>query len=152
MKKFSCCLFVLFVLCGVAIAQKNLKKEEAQLFQTEIDFAKLSETKGAAAAFAAYFAEDSVLLPHNGNPVMGRDAIVKYLGEGYTLLWKPLRAEVSKSGDMGYTYGTAETRWTDKDGKPQIRYGKYMTVWKKQRDGSWKVILDMGNNSPAPAP
>jgi ketosteroid isomerase-like protein len=95
MKKFSCCLFVLFVLCGVAIAQKNLKKEEAQLFQTEIDFAKLSETKGAAAAFAAYFAEDSVLLPHNGNPVTGRDAIVKYLGEGYTLLWKPLRAEVS---------------------------------------------------------
>jgi len=58
MKKFSFCLFVLFVLGGVAIAQKNLKKEEAQLFQTEIDFAKLSEIKGAAAAFAAYFAED----------------------------------------------------------------------------------------------
>ncbi len=152
MKRFVCCLFVLFVWCAVVPAQKKLNKEEARLFQTEVDFAKLSELKGPAAAFAAYFAEDSVLLPHNGHPVTGRDAIVKYLGEGYTLVWKPLRAEVSKSGDMGYTYGTAETRFTDKDGKPQIRYGKYMTVWKKQRDGTWKVILDMGNNSPAPAP
>ena len=37
-----------------------------------------------------------------------------------------------------------------KDGKPVIEYGKYTSIWKKQADGSWKVVLDMGNASPAP--
>lgn len=152
MKKLICCWLLILTFAGIAAAQKNLNKEEARLFQTEIEFAKLSQIKGVSAAFSAYFAEDSILLPHNGNPVSGKDAIVKYLGDGFTLAWKPLRAEVAKSGDIGYTYGTAETRWIDKDGKPQVRYGKYMSVWRKQPDGAWKVIVDMGNDSPAPEP
>lgn len=148
MNKFLCCLILILFSFGVASAQN--KKEEARLFQTEVDFAKMSETQGVAAAFAAYFAEDSILLPHNGNPVYGKNEIVKYLGEGYQLFWKPLKAEISKSGDIGYTYGTSETRFTGADGKPQVRYGKYMTVWRKQKDKTWKVIVDMGNNSPTP--
>lgn len=149
MKKLVLVLLALFVVCAATSAQTKMSKEEAKLFQTEIDFAKLAEEKGVQAAFAAYLAEDAVLLPANGDPVEGRDAIVKFMGGGYTLLWKPLRAEISKSGEMGYTYGTSETRFTDKDGKPQIRNGKYMSVWKKQKDGSWKVIVDMGNTSTA---
>jgi ketosteroid isomerase-like protein len=38
----------------------------------------------------------------------------------------------------------------DKDGKLVTDYGKYATLWKKQKDGSWKVVMDMGNSSPAP--
>lgn len=43
-----------------------------------------------------------------------------------------------------------EFRSTGKDGKPVVAYGKYNTIWKKQRDGTWKVVLDMGNSSPEP--
>ena len=57
-------------------------------------------------------------------------------------------ADISSSGDLGYTYGTFEFRSKDKDGKPTVDYGKYTSIWKKQADGSWKVALDMGNSSP----
>ncbi|PYX88395.1 MAG: nuclear transport factor 2 family protein, partial [Acidobacteria bacterium] len=58
------------------------------------------------------------------------------------------KAEMAASGDLGYTYGTFEFRAKDKDGHPIVRYGKYATVWKKQKDGTWKVAMDMGNSAP----
>jgi len=61
------------------------------------------------------------------------------------LLWTPLGGGVSASGDLGYTYGTYEFRSRDEDGKLGSTYGKYATIWRKQSDGSWKVVLDMGN-------
>jgi ketosteroid isomerase-like protein len=56
-------------------------------------------------------------------------------------------ADISASGDLGYTYGTYEFRAVGKDGNPVVEHGKYTSIWKKQRDGSWKVVLDMGNAS-----
>jgi ketosteroid isomerase-like protein len=58
----------------------------------------------------------------------------------FVLRWEPLGAEVS--GNLGYTYGL----YRSSNG-----YGKYVSVWKKQRDGSWKIVVDAGNTSPAPA-
>ena len=66
------------------------------------------------------------------------------------LLWTPVGADISAFGDLGYTYGTFEFRSKGKDGKAVVDYGKYTSIWKKQADGSWKVVLDMGNASPAP--
>ena len=65
------------------------------------------------------------------------------------LTWRPVGADISASGDLGYTYGTFEFRSKDKNGKPTVEHGKYTSIWKKQNDGSWKVVLDMGNASPA---
>jgi ketosteroid isomerase-like protein len=61
------------------------------------------------------------------------------------LTWEPAGGDVAASGDLGYTYGTFEFRSKDKDGKPVVDHGKYTSIWKKQKDGSWKVVLDMGN-------
>ena len=63
------------------------------------------------------------------------------------LTWTPLGGDVS--GDLGYTYGTFEFRSKDKDGKAVIEHGKYTSIWKKQKDGRWKVVLDMGNSDGA---
>jgi ketosteroid isomerase-like protein len=65
-----------------------------------------------------------------------------------SLTWKPIGADVSSSGDLGYTYGTYEFRSKDASGKPSVSHGKYTSIWKRQKDGSWKVVLDMGNASP----
>ena len=54
------------------------------------------------------------------------------------------------SGDLGYTWGTYEFHSKDKSGSPTTDYGKYTSIWKLQKDGSWKVVLDMGNASPNP--
>jgi ketosteroid isomerase-like protein len=55
---------------------------------------------------------------------------------------------MSSDGDMGFTWGHYEGRSKDRDGSPIITTGRYMTVWKKQPDGSWKVELDASNKEP----
>ena len=66
------------------------------------------------------------------------------------LTWSPVGADIAASGDLGYTWGTFEFHSKDKDGKDVVDQGKYMSVWKKQADGSWKVAVDMGNASKRP--
>jgi len=52
---------------------------------------------------------------------------------------------VAASGDLGYAVGTWQLTGKSRKGEPVSLTGKYMTVWKKQADGSWKVVADMGN-------
>jgi ketosteroid isomerase-like protein len=62
--------------------------------------------------------------------------------------WEPVDA--AASGDLGYTYGISKVTRSGANGKPQILYGKYVTIWHKQRDRSWKIAVDIGNASPPP--
>ena len=55
---------------------------------------------------------------------------------------------MSASGDMGFTWGQYEGDSKDAEGNPVKKTGRYMTVWKKQPDGSWKVELDASNDGP----
>ena len=153
MKRFIACLTLIGVCAGLAFSQDKLERERVRLLELDAAFSRLSIEKGAGAAFAAYLADDAVFLPIGENLVSGKDAIVKYFSDGEsTLAWKPLKAEVAKSGELGYTYGTSELTTKDKDGKTQSRYYKYVSVWKRQKNGDWKMVLDIGNQSPAPAP
>jgi ketosteroid isomerase-like protein len=101
----------------------------------------------------AYYADDAVEVPNGGPIIQGKVNIAKGMGfldqKDNHLTWTPVGADISASADLGYTYGTFEFRSKDKDGKPVIDHGKYTSIWKKQQDGSWKVVLDMGNASPA---
>ena len=102
----------------------------------------------------SYYADDAVELPNGADALNGKSAIAKTMAflnnKDNHLSWAPSYADISASGDLGYTYGTYEFRSRDKDGKPIVSYGKYSTIWKRQKDGSWKVVLDMGNDSPTP--
>ena len=156
MKKVLLPLFTLVVFACVAFSHlaaqplaRNSKEDDA-LLKTDIEFAKASVATSAAEAFAIYLADDAVQMPAGDNPVIGKKAILAGMGSGYVLSWEPKRAEVAKSGELGWTWGTYELHTKDAEGKPIVRYGKYVNVWRKQKDGAWKVILDMGNASPAP--
>jgi ketosteroid isomerase-like protein len=70
---------------------------------------------------------------------------------GFSLKWAPTAAEVSSSADLGYTVGAYELSM-EVEGKPMIVKGHYVTIWKKQEDGSWKVAVDAGGPSEPPAP
>lgn len=127
--------------------------EAAVLLKTDSDFNKLSIEKGFVEAFLSYMADSAMLFPNGSNLITGKENIKNHLSEGpanAVLTWKPLKAEVAESGDLGYTYGSSEYKFKGDDGKPAVHYGKYITVWKRQCDGSWKFILDIGNPSPAP--
>ncbi len=84
-------------------------------------------------------------------PVIGQAAIAAgttWTPEQYQLTWTPKAASMSPAGDMGFTWGHYEGRAKDRDGTPIVTTGRYMTVWKKQSDGSWKVALDASNKEP----
>jgi ketosteroid isomerase-like protein len=123
------------------------------LFDLEARFAKDVKQRGGA-AFADWFAEDGVALNNGQAPAIGRVAIAKSANwdpKVYQLTWTPTDAQMGPSGDMGYTWGHFEGHSKDAAGNPVTTSGRYITVWRKQADGSWKVALDAGANEPAAA-
>ena len=152
MKPSAFVLLLLATLCATpafAADQKSATGADL-LVQLEADFAKAVAEHGHA-AFVTYFADDGVELEEGGG-IATRDAIRQQPAwpEGTSLTWTPVKADMSASGDLGYTYGNYVFKSKDKEGKPVTYYGKYTSIWKKQKDGSWKVVVDMGNSSPAP--
>jgi ketosteroid isomerase-like protein len=127
---------------------------KAELFAAERQFAEAAAAQGAA-GWLAWFAEDAAIFPADAEIVAGKAAIRKqYEASGFTpagLTWTPKFADVSASGELGYTYGTWQWQGAGRDGKAVVRTGKYLTVWRKQADGSWKVVADIGNNDRPPA-
>lgn len=121
------------------------------LYQLESKFAA-DTAKGGGAAFASWFAPDAVTLANGKAPVVGHDAIAAgatWSPNHYQLTWTPEGARMSPSGDMGFTWGHYEGTAKDREGNATKSSGRYMTVWKKQPDGQWKVALDASNEGPA---
>jgi ketosteroid isomerase-like protein len=100
-------------------------------------------------AWVSYFAENGVMLTGTG-PIIGKEEIYEIMGKsfslnGYSLQWEPLYAKASNDGTMGYTYGKYIRSSKDSDGKTITASGHYTSIWEKQEDGEWKIVLDMGN-------
>lgn len=99
---------------------------------------------------ASFYADDAVAYPPNEPPAVGRAAARKvwaaYFAEPtFSITWKTLHAEVAPSGDMGYTTGPYEDVFKGPDGKLVHEKGKYLCIWKRQKDGTWKAVHDMWN-------
>jgi ketosteroid isomerase-like protein len=123
------------------------------LFDLEARFAKDVAQRGGA-AFADWFADDGVALGNGAAPKIGKVAIAKsatWSPKDYQLTWTPTDALMGPSGDMGYTWGHYEGRSKDSHGNPVLTSGRYITMWRKEPDGNWKVVLDAGSNEPAGA-
>ena len=123
------------------------------LFDLEARFAKDVLERGGV-AFAEWFAEDGVALGNGEAPLIGRVAIAKsatWSPKAYQLTWTPTDAVMAPSGDFGYSWGHFEGHSKDANGNPVATSGRYLTIWRKQADGNWKVVLDSGSNEPADA-
>jgi ketosteroid isomerase-like protein len=121
------------------------------LYQLEARFGA-DTLKGGGRAFAAWFAPDAVTLANGKAPVVGHDAIAAgatWSPESYRLTWTPEGARMGPEGDMGFTWGHYQGVSKDEQGNTVKTSGRYMTVWKKQTDGTWKVELDASNEGPA---
>ena len=145
-------LLILFM-CTYIFSQDAIEAGKESLKQVDRDFSKLSEQKGMVESFMQYAADDAVLLRDYTMPIVGRDAVYKFINEGsndFTLIWEPLFADISNSLDLGYTYGTFILTFKDETGTEQKRDSTYLTIWKKDRNGNWKWVLDNGNQGLEP--
>ena len=159
MKSFLPVLIVAFLVATIVLpisrpavsAAPNATAE--MLKQLEGEFMKAALAKGSQ-GYMSYYADNAVEVPNGAGLIEGKAKIAESMGflddKNNQLLWTPVGADISSSGDLGYTYGTFEFHSKDKTGKSVVEHGKYTSIWKLQKDGSWKVVLDMGNASPEP--
>jgi len=129
-------------------AQPGLQGGLDTLVSSERSFSKTSEEKGTKEAFLAFLADDSVLF--RPGPVPGKSWTETSPSPPGVLTWHPVKADIARSGDLGYTTGPWEARRNATDETPVVQ-GNYVTVWKKQADGAWKVMTDIGTMNPKPA-
>jgi ketosteroid isomerase-like protein len=143
----TACILVLWA-CTQA---PDLEAVKTRLLEIDREFCEMSLAEGTEAAFLAYMAEEGTVYPYQGAPISGREnyqeliASVAASGAETVLQWEPQFADAAASGDLGYTLGTYRSVLTNADGDEQIRTGSYVTIWKKQADGTWKFVFDAGN-------
>ena len=146
--------FLFFIMAVLLLASCiNLEKkkpltgsmDKLELMDVDRAFSKMSEEKGMKAAFLEYIDSNGVLLRKDNLPIAGADAVdylIQQNDTAYTLKWEPRNGAVAKSGELGYTYGIYALRPAQKD---TVIYGTYVSIWKKERNGKWKYVLDSGN-------
>jgi len=113
----------------------------------DLAFAKATAERGVE-GWVSYFADSGVMVIPGRN-VVGRTAIRELMAPelGDTtvaLTWRPVSVEVAPGGKMGYTIGRWDRTSRVNAGAP-VRHGSYVTIWRKQGDGTWKAVLDIGN-------
>jgi uncharacterized protein (TIGR02246 family) len=128
------------------------------LKDTEAAWAKVMAAKDLEKD-VSYYADDASLLMPNAPIVNGKDAIRAALkplmdDPNFSLTFATTRADVAKSGDLGYTVGAYTMTMSDPKTKKSITdKGKYVTAYKKQADGTWKAVADMDSSDlPLPVP
>jgi len=146
-------VFIINLILILSCTKHNKGETQFTLLKTDREFSMMSAGEGMHKAFLFYVADSGVLLRDNSYPLVGRQALGSLFEKGtdtsFVLTWEPLYGKLSESGDLGYTYGVF-TRTIRASGS--IARGTYVTIWQKQKDGSWKFVLDSGTQGLPYAP
>lgn len=138
-------ILLLLVSCKSNPSEQQLSEWKSEIEQTEIAFNNLAQEEGLAKAFETYAAPDGVI-NRSRKIIKGKKAIGQWYIDNTrpdrTLTWKPDFVDVSNSGDLGYTYGTAVFTTMDSTGVKTVRKAKFHTVWKRQPNGDWRFVWD----------
>ena len=140
-------LATLLLLPALALAADGaLPPAQQTLFDTERAFVRAAAEKGFRDSFYEYFADDGIAF--NPHPFRVR---VSLAGQPSTpppmgADWAPVWGDIAAAGDLGWN--TGPLLYAGSDGKPD-RHGLFFSVWKRQADGRYKVVLDIGSDTPA---
>lgn len=147
MKTIKLLPIILLLACT---SQEYAKVDPVVLMNVDKEFSNMSDKEGMVEAFIFYADQDVVKLSEGGYPIIGKtnlsDEFSKLDDSQFKLTWEPLKADLAKSGELGYTYG--KYFFTAMDSVETTTTGYYISVWKKQDDGSWKYVLDGGSEGP----
>lgn len=146
MRSKSVCLLLAAVLTAAATAQE-IPDSLRTMADTEREFARAATVKGVRDAFLEFFADDSIAL--TPKPVPAKQGLRKQQPRPFSesgIIWEPRAGDVSASGELGWLTGPA-TFTTGAEAKP-TGYGCYLSIWRKQPDGRWRVFIDIGASAP----
>ena len=130
------------------VKEKGFPRLLAPVVEAEHAFAQYSIDHGMKEAFLRFAAPDGVIFRREAVNAIEAWAQVNPAPAGL-LTWWPVYADVSRAGDLGWTTGPYELREKPTDEKP-AGTGHYFTIWRRQPDGSFKFVVDLGAPHPAP--
>ena len=139
--------------CLLALAASVARAQAAEVEATKraIRIADLELAKAVAdrslQTFVSLVDDDAIFF--GKGVARGKNAVSKAWLPFFTdrtlfLKWYPTQVEISSSGDLGYSIGEYERIGKDTSGNPATVTGNYVSIWRKQRDGRWKIVLDIG--------
>lgn len=124
----------------------------AAIKQADLQFCRDVQQRGLD-GWMSYFTADAIIGPGD-TPIRGKEAIRTiysrvFARQNLDFQWVPTAGEIFGSGNLGYTTGRAHMSYID-NGKAKERTSRYVTIWAKQSDSTWKVIADFGAPDPTP--
>ena len=130
----------------------DLEAARASLREADRQYAQIGTSKDLE-GFVAMYTADAAMYPPELPVAKGHEAIRATVGAfmedpAFAISFTPGTVDVAASGDMGYTYGTANITITGPDGNPMSEIIRDFHLWKRQADGSWKVVVDIWNIAP----
>src|SRR5947209_19917709 len=146
-------LAAVLILASMAVAAGSNKQDRNRqaIATAEAEFQKARAEKGLE-GWLSFFADDTADFVRGGPLTFTKEEMRKHLEKTFDpadqLTWTPLKIDVSKSGDLAYSLGNWQLKGKNAKGEEVTQTGKYITVWKKQKDGSWKVVADTGTVDP----
>lgn len=147
-------LLALAALAGCAPEGVDVEAEEAALLQTDEAWAAVAFEGEEIDRIVSYWADDATLYSPAAPPVQGKEALRQFLSEslaipGSSIGWEPAEVVVAPGGGLGYTTGENTLTAPDSAGNLVTIRGRYVTIWRKESDGSWKCVVDIFNEGPS---
>jgi len=133
---------------SAALDAASRERLTEQVRRAELAFAATVAQKRPQ-EFAAMVAVDAVFLGARGEVARGRDEVVAawqglFAVDAPEFRWHPEIVELSGDGTLGLTRGPWTMRGRDAEGRPIERGGTFTSIWRRQPDGSWRVVFDAG--------
>jgi len=140
---FSIYVSSLFFSNLIFAQDKNLTKDQNSLVSAENNFAATAVSKNIKTAFMQVLDENAVVF--RPQPINGRWAYyIDTRPDSTYLFWKPEFIDISAGGDFGYSTGPWYARRSKNTTEGRKGFGNFVTIWKKDKSGDWKVLLDKG--------
>jgi uncharacterized protein (TIGR02246 family) len=124
----------------------------ARILQLDAEWSEAAQSRDVD-RIVSYWADDATILPPGGPPVVGKAAIREFVAKSFEnpsfrISWKTNDVVVSEGGDFAYGIGTNRVNVNGPDGTPVTVDGKAVTIWRREKDGSWKCVVDIWNDAP----
>jgi ketosteroid isomerase-like protein len=151
-RRFRVGLALVPFVTALVTAQEPVPPALRAMADTELAFAAAARVKGIRDSFLEFFAADAIAF--DPGPVSAREQLSARPGVPFAvreLTWEPRTGDLAASGDLGWLTGPS-TFINHEAADKTPRYGNYLSVWRKQPDGNWRVFIDVGTNVPSPAP
>ena len=140
-------VLVAFAGCTSARSQADVRSE---ILRLDAEWSRAAQNRDVARVLS-FWAEDAIVLPPARPAVVGSAAIREFVVKsfqtpGFSISWKTSNVAVSRSGDIAYTTGTNRVTFSAPSGEQVTVEGKAVAVWRREKDGAWKCVIDIWND------